>query len=118
MIYPYFKFYKFPLEITNQFCYYSINTRKKLLDEIYNISNALSDKIDKYWTNIEKKLKINEIMIGDIANRLKKSINQKIDKIDEEINNLLKSIWINCVLLYQIEALILPYPFFSCGQFV
>lgn len=117
MFYPYFAFNEFPNEIISQFCYYSKYVRKKLFDEIINISNDLIDKIDKNWSNIEIKFKINNINVGDNMKGLKKAINKMIDKIDIdiEINDFLKSIWINCALLYQIEAFILPYPFFTLG---
>src|SRR5688572_6146568 len=117
MLYPYFVFNEFPNEITSQCCYYSKDVRKKLFDEIFNISNDLIDKIEKYWSYIEIKFKINKINVGDNIKGLKKAINKMIDKIDIfiEINNFLKSIWINCSLLYQIEAFILPYPLFTLG---
>ena len=34
-------------EIANEFCYYSKNIRKKLFDEIFNISNFLINEIEK-----------------------------------------------------------------------
>jgi len=87
MLYPYFVFNEFPNEIMSQCCYYSKDVRKKLFDEIFNISNDLIDKIEKYWSNIEIKFKINKINVGDNMKGLKKAINKMIDKIDIFIRN-------------------------------
>jgi hypothetical protein len=94
-------------------CYYSITVRKKVFDEINTLSNDLINQIDKNWSYIETKFRINGISVGENIKDLNKAVNILNDKNNINLGNELKSIWKNCILLHQIESFILPYPFLS-----
>ena len=95
-------------EIANEFCYYSKNIRKKLFDEIFNISNFLINEIEKYKLDIYNKF---EIKTEDKKNtKLKKLIKEHKEELTLEFAHKLNLCWENCILLYQIEVYILTHP--------